>query len=169
MTSRELAQLGYVEVNGRAVRTSTVAPDPAKEKQRAKRFQGRVSRRKTWLREMRQGPGIFLPIYTCTEKNTGGHFRTKAARCNRQKSAVADALAIARLPMPKAIQFTRYGPKPLDEFDNLPSAFGHIVDAICIWYEIDDGPGCPIKFLPPQQIKSEFLGVRIEFGPKDGE
>ncbi len=101
---------------------------------------------------------IKLPIFTASEANGGvkkavkrngktkyktEHWSEKSARHRRQKLAVALVLRPHRhlLRLPCSISLTRFAPRKLDRFDNLPMSLKYILDAICETITQDFVPG----------------------------
>lgn len=114
-----------------------------------------------WVAQMRSGPGIFIPLRTENELNDHKHYRVRQQRAARQHEAVAAAMMGTPHTPPASVMLTRYSPKQLDPFDGLPASFKFVVDALCEWWGIDDGPGCPVKFACRQE-KAKYFGVKIE-------
>lgn len=101
---------------------------------------------------------IRLPLFTASEANGGvkkaikrngktkyktEHWSERSARHKRQKHAVAFMLRPHRhlLRLPCSISLTRFAPRKLDPFDNLPMSFKYILDAICEIITGDYRPG----------------------------
>lgn len=91
---------------------------------------------------------LVLPILTVSEANggvkksyqwkgktkyKGEHWTEKNERHKRQKGAIILFLRPHRhiVKLPCIVTLTRYAPKKLGKFDNLPMAFKWILDAIC--------------------------------------
>lgn len=109
-----------------------------------------------------------LPIKTVSEGNCNENWRKRHARHKSQKEAVRLALNphLSKISLPCQVTLTRYAPRLLDEFENLPMSFKWIYDTIC---------DCLIPGLQPGradedkrikvkacQEKSKLHGVRIE-------
>lgn len=106
---------------------------------------------------------IFTPIITVSEANGGRkkkvktvdkngkisysyqseHWSEKATRHKRQKTLIHYMLNPHKnkLKLPCRIEFTRYAPKKLGKFDNLPMSLKWILDAICEVITGDYRPG----------------------------
>lgn len=99
-----------------------------------------------------------MPIVTVSEANGGvkksykrngktcyksEHWTDKHTRHRRQKGSVALMLRPIRsnLRMPCHITLTRYAPRKLDKFDNLPMSLKYILDSICEIITDDYTPG----------------------------
>jgi hypothetical protein len=142
--------------------------DPPAAKPRKRRFTGDHSQRKHWELVMRHEPGIFIPMRTRNELNDHSSFWNRQKRAGEQNNMVAAALLAAGVSHdpPVKVTLTRYAPKMLDPFDGLPASFKFVVDALCKWWGIDDGPGCPVT-VEARQEKSRWYGVRIEINAKE--
>jgi hypothetical protein len=115
-----------------------------------------------------------LPIQTRSEANCFEHWRIKHERHKRQQMMVAMFLNPWRdkIKLPCRVNLTRYAPNELDEFDNLPSSFKYIVDAICAIITGNYMPGKAdsdkrIK-ISCDQVKSKEYGIRIEITYNEG-
>lgn len=131
-------------------------------KPRKKRGTGKVATMKASYRIEQTATCLLLelPIYTTTESNTGGHWRTKARRADKQREAIGMFLIGRELPkLPACIKFTRFGKKKLDG-DNLQSAFKHVRDAVAERYKVDDASD--LYTWEYDQEQRDFYGVRIE-------
>lgn len=101
---------------------------------------------------------IMMPIITVSEANGGAkksfkrngktcykteHWSEKSSRHKRQKGTVSLTLRpnCQHLRMPCQITLTRYAPRKLDRFDNLPMSLKYILDAICEIITNDFVPG----------------------------
>lgn len=101
---------------------------------------------------------ITIPAITVAESNAGvkkvlkingkkkykaEHWSEKHHRHKKQKGQVHLLLRPLRslIKLPCLITLTRYAPKKLDRFDNLPMAFKWILDAICEVITDDYRPG----------------------------
>lgn len=85
---------------------------------------------------------FILPIRTVSEANCFEAWRKKHARHKAQKRAIYIALCPHKhlLRLPCTVRITRYGPRLLDEHDNLRIAVKYLLDAIC---EIITNEFCP--------------------------
>ena len=106
---------------------------------------------------------VTLPIRTVSEGNSTQHWRIKDKRHKRQQSAVAKMLKPLRnkLRLPCEIHLTRYAPRKLDTFDNLPMSMKWIADAVCAIITGDYRPGradgdARIKITCDQIISKEY-------------
>lgn len=99
------------------------------------------------------------------------HWTEANARHNSQKKLVFSVLRRFEkvIKLPCKIIFTRYAPRTLDKFDNLPMALKWVLDACCAVITGDYRPGradsCELIDVSYLQEKSEEYGVkiRIEF------
>jgi hypothetical protein len=99
-----------------------------------------------------------LPIVTVSEANGGvkearkvngkikyraEHWTEKHRRHKLQQGSVSLMLRpmASKLRMPCHITLTRYAPRMVDKFDNLPMAFKYILDIICAVISGDNRPG----------------------------
>jgi len=109
-----------------------------------------------------------LPIKTVSEANRFEHWK---ARASRQKAYSAEIVAnlapnINLIKKPCIITLKRYGPKLLDEHDNLRMAFKKIVDIIAqelTGKKRGQGDNDPRLTWRYDQEKSAAYGVRITF------
>lgn len=125
---------------------------------------------------------ITLPLETVSEANGGKkvirmvkgkktakaeHWTEKNRRHKRQKGSISLLLKPLRahLSLPCHITFTRYAPRKLDRFDNLPMAFKWILDCCCEIITGDYRPGRADDTdeieVTYKQIISEHYGVKI--------
>lgn len=74
-----------------------------------------------------------LPIQTKSEANSFEPWPVRHKRHKEQQKIVSLALSPhkAKVSLPCRIMLTRFAPHELDVFDNLPSSFKYIVDAVC--------------------------------------
>ena len=132
---------------------------------------------------------ITLPLHTASEANGGvkkayknrkgktvykaEHWTEKHRRHRLQKGSVFLALRPHRkmLHLPCKITLTRYAPRALDRFDNLPMALKYILDAICEVITGDMRPGHADAHagfeVTYKQVKSKNYGVKIKIENKD--
>ena len=138
------------------------------------------------MRSLKKGAGwveIMLPITTVSEANGGAkqaykkngktcykteHWTEKHRRHKLQKGSVALMLRPHRdcVSLPCHITLTRYAPRKLDKYDNLPMSFKYILDSIC---EIitndfvpgrgDSNEGISVSY---EQVVSKEYSVRIK-------
>lgn len=125
---------------------------------------------------------IMAPILTVSEANGGAkraikrngktvykseHWTEKHTRHKRQKGTVALLLrpVSAELRMPCHITLTRYAPRKLDKFDNLPMSLKYILDMICEIITNDNTPGRADSHeglsVTYEQVTSKEYWVRI--------
>lgn len=110
---------------------------------------------------------INLPIRTFSEANSRDHWTIKANRYRRQKGVVALALKPLRnlLKMPCHITMTRFAPRKLDQFDNLPMSLKYILDSCCAIITGDERPGRADGheglIVTYNQIISKEYGVKV--------
>lgn len=131
---------------------------------------------------------ITLPIFTASEANGGvkksyikngkicyktEHWSEKHRRHKLQKGTVALYLRKYRnyLKLPCNIKLTRYAPRKLDKFDNLPMSMKYILDSICEIITNDYRPGRAdshedIENVEYDQIISDKYGVKIRITKK---
>ena len=101
---------------------------------------------------------VIVPVITVSEANggrkkklkisgttlyKGEHWGDKQRRHKKQKSKVAYFLNPhqSKLSLPCHIFLTRFAPRKLDKFDNLPMSLKYILDAICEIITQDFRPG----------------------------
>lgn len=130
---------------------------------------------------------LMLPMVTVSEANGGAkkstkkngktiyqaeHWSEKATRHRKQKSLVAYMLNPHKdkLSLPCLIEFTRYAPKKLDRFDNLPMSLKYVLDSVCEAVTGDYRPGraddteeIDVNY---KQVISKIYGVRIKITMK---
>lgn len=110
---------------------------------------------------------IALPLKVNTRGNNRQqwYFDAKTAKQERDAAYVAIRALPRRPALPVKVTLTRYAPRPLDEFGNLPSSMKHVVDGIAEAYGVDDkridlyGWNC-------KQVKSAEYGVGIRIEAK---
>jgi hypothetical protein len=126
---------------------------------------------------------ITMPIITVSEANGGAktaykkngktcykteHWTEKLTRHRRQKGSVALLLRPHRegISMPCHITLTRYAPRKLDKFDNLPMSMKYILDAICEIITNDYTPGRADSHeglsVAYDQVISKEYGVKVK-------
>ena len=130
-------------------------------------------------RASRSGFFFTIPVKTVNELNqrmrsTRHAWARLAARAEQQKIATEDCAAYAcgtqyaahgiAPTFPITVQLTRLAPSGgLDPADGLPSSMKYVIDALCAYMGVDDGPKeTRVKFLPVLQEKSAEYGVRVE-------
>jgi hypothetical protein len=101
---------------------------------------------------------LFLPIITVSEANGGARktlkyagktryraesWRERAKRHKQQKIIVFSSLKpyADMVKLPCTIKLTRFAPRKLDKFDNLPMSMKYILDAVCAVITGDYRPG----------------------------
>ena len=108
---------------------------------------------------------VELPIKTVSLLNMRDHFRVTSQRksLHRRTTTLALIESRAKAPeLPVVVTLTRLSPGMLDEHDNLPSAFKHIVDGVAAWIGIDDAdPRVTWKYAQ-QKCKRGQFGVILE-------
>jgi hypothetical protein len=109
-----------------------------------------------------------LPIRTVSEANNFETWQVKHKRHKAQQKLVALALKPLKMHvrLPCKVLFTRYAPRTLDAFENLPMSFKYIADAVCAVLTGDYRPGRADGdtriTLACDQVKSSAYGVKIE-------
>lgn len=82
---------------------------------------------------------VELPLKTVSLLNMREHFRVTAARKATHRQCVRLVMhGKTAPPMPVTVTLTRVSYGMLDEHDNLPSAFKHVVDELAVWLGVDD-------------------------------
>lgn len=110
---------------------------------------------------------IFLNIRTVSETNNFDHWTKKHKRHKKQKNMLFWAFQEVRqfVKLPCKIKYIRYAPKELDAFENLPTSFKWINDALCAEITGDHRPGRADSdkriSLTADQVKSKNYGVKI--------
>lgn len=126
---------------------------------------------------------ITMPILTVNEANGGQkkviktsngkvsykseHWTEKQRRHKLQKGTVALLLRpiSKNLTMPVKIKLTRYAPRKLDRFDNLPMSMKYILDSICEIITNDYTPGRADSheglIVEYDQVSASEYGVKI--------
>lgn len=127
-----------------------------------------------WIAEMQKLPGVFIPMRTSTPGNNPQHRMTQARITKRQRELVTVAMRGYGWGVPPAgtfrdglrVQYTRYSPREVDRFGNLPSCFKFIHDSVCAFYGVDDRDK---RWDVPEPIqvktKAGCYGIRIEITP----
>lgn len=111
---------------------------------------------------------LVLPIRTVSEGNCFEPWQKKHKRHKAQKLQIRLAMLSIKknIMLPCKIKLTRYAPRSLDVFENLPMAFKYIVDALCEELTGDYVPGRADSnkeiVLSCDQEKSKEYGIRIE-------
>jgi len=111
---------------------------------------------------------IDLPLQTKSEANCFEPWQKKHARHKAQQRMVALALNPLKnhVRLPCSIMLTRFAPKELDVFDNLPMSLKYIVDAVCAIitgdYRAGKADGDKRISIACGQKKNKAYGVRIE-------
>lgn len=130
---------------------------------------------------------IMLPVFTASEANGGckvaykrngkthykpEHWSEKHRRHKIQKGSVALMLRPMRdgIRMPCNITLTRFAPRKLDQFDNLPMSLKYILDSVCEIITNDYTPGRADSHeglsVVYQQVSSKEYGVKIRIENK---
>lgn len=119
--------------------------------------------------QIKKSVEIIIPIRTISEANNFEHWRKKNERHKKQKYAVALALnpLKCQIKLPCHITLTRYAPKTLDKFDNLPMSFKYILDGCCEILTGDYRPGradgderISVSY---DQVKTKDYSIKISF------
>ncbi len=111
---------------------------------------------------------VDLPIKTKSEANCFEPWPVRHARHKEQQRLVGIALNPHRglFQLPCRVMLTRFAPNELDTFDNLPTSFKYIVDAICAIitgnYVAGRADSDKRITIACDQIKSAAYGIRIE-------
>lgn len=134
-------------------------------KRRKKPGTGDFAAKKRWLTEQRVKPGMFLEIRTLSEANRRDKWEG-IRRAKVQRAYVKAVLRGYRPELPCVVTLTRYGPRLLDEFDNLPRALKAVADGVCDAFGVDDKPGSGLRFVAAQE-RSKHYGVRILAAPDE--
>jgi hypothetical protein len=118
----------------------------------------------------KSGPGwveFTLPMRTVTEANCFEHWTKKHKRHRIQQKSIGLILSPVKrqIKLPCHIELTRYAPKTLDKYDNLPMSFKYILDACCAIIKNDFRPGRADddeRFtVSYNQMKSKNYGIKI--------
>lgn len=125
---------------------------------------------------------MMMPIVTVSEANGGAkkaykrngqtcykpeHWSDKSRRHKLQKGSVALLLRPHRdgLSLPCKITLTRFAPRKLDKFDNLPMSMKYILDSICEIITNDYVPGRADSHegldVVYDQVISSHYGVKV--------
>lgn len=110
---------------------------------------------------------IFLNLRTISETNNFDHWTKKHKRHKKQKNILFWAFQEVRefVRLPCKIKYIRYAPKELDSFENLPTSFKYLNDALCAEITGDHRPGRADGdkriTLSADQVKSKNYGVKI--------
>lgn len=95
--------------------------------------------------------------------NTREHFRVTAKRKAYQRGLVSAYFNFRSRPaLPVTVTLTRMSPGTLDEHDNLPSAFKHIVDQLAAWLGVDDADERVTWKYAQSKCKRGDFGVIVE-------
>lgn len=80
-----------------------------------------------------------FPLKTVSLLNMREHYRVAATRKALHRSTVRNVVR-GRVPppMPVTVTLTRVSAGVMDQHDNLPSCFKHIVDELAVWLGCDD-------------------------------
>jgi hypothetical protein len=112
---------------------------------------------------------LTLPLRTKSEANNFEHWRLKHKRHKDQARLVALFLKPLKdkIALPCKIVLTRFAPRKLDKFENLPMSFKYIVDACCAILTGNFVPGQADSderiSLSCDQVISKEYGIKIEF------
>ena len=111
---------------------------------------------------------ITLPIRTVSEANCFEHWQKKHRRHESQKLQLRLELLPFKkeIKLPCWVKLTRYAPRMLDAFENLPMSFKYIVDGLCEELTGDYRPGRADSderiVLSCDQVKSKEYGIKIQ-------
>jgi hypothetical protein len=101
---------------------------------------------------------IVIPGHFVAATSRREHWRKRAARVSRERAAMKALLCEAsKLPDdlgPVRVTFTRVAMRPLDEGENLTSAFKAYRDQIASWIGRDDRPGSGVEW-KYQQVRGK--------------
>ncbi len=102
-------------------------------------------------------------------ENLREHWAVKKKRKDQHRLWGMMAINSMRLKynaLPCTITFIRYGPRLLDEGDNLPNCFKHIRDQIAKSLGTHDGPSAPIKWKYLQaKAPQRCFGFTVQWQP----
>ena len=113
---------------------------------------------------------VKLPMRLESEANRREHWRLKANRVRDQRRSVRMALA-GHVPQGDRylVRLTRFAPRKLDAFDNLPRSFKAVVDEVAAQIGIDDGDS-RIEWKCEQTTSKAYgVEIRIEAFPAQEE
>jgi hypothetical protein len=106
---------------------------------------------------------VEIPLKTVSLLNMREHFRVTAKRKAEHRNLIAMLFKAKPVPaLPVTVTLTRVSPGKLDEHDNLPSAFKHIVDALAAWLGLDDSDPRVTWRYAQQKCKRGDFGVIVE-------
>ena len=114
-----------------------------------------------------------IPIRTYSEANNRDHWIIRYKRHKQQQKVIDEYFKdeTTTIDLPIHIKLTRYAPRSLDKWDNLPMAFKYIVDAICnniipgkAAGRADDDPRISIEY---DQKKAFGYQICVEFYSPD--
>jgi hypothetical protein len=111
-----------------------------------------------------------LPVAAVIEGNSFEHWQKKHKRHVQQKKYINLALSsvIRQISLPCTIYLTRYSPRLLDQWDNLPMSFKWILDQICESLipgkrpgRADDDKRISVKYFQ-EKSKEKYIKIIIE-------
>lgn len=106
---------------------------------------------------------VELPLKTVSLLNMREFFRVSAKRKATHRETTRLLLKGKTPPaLPVTVTLTRISAGTLDEHDNLPSAFKHIVDEIAVWLGIDDADKRVTWKYAQQKCKRGTFSVIVE-------
>ena len=106
---------------------------------------------------------VNLPLKTVSLLNMREHFRVTAKRKKTHRECVRFVMhSKTAPPMPVTVTLTRVSYGTLDEHDNLPSAFKHVVDELAVWLGVDDADKRVAWRYAQQKSKRGEYGVIVE-------
>lgn len=111
---------------------------------------------------------ITLPLRVSTKSNQRGHWakHSKATKLERLLTCAAvNNAGLVRTPTERVVAvFTRYAPRTLDRWDNLPNAFKGCIDGLAESFGIDDRS--PLYEFSFRQVKAKDYWITIEIEVK---
>jgi hypothetical protein len=111
---------------------------------------------------------LILDIKAANEANHAEPWRKRHARHKGQKKAIFVAMLGYKeiIKLPCILRFTRFAPKSMDSWDNLPMSFKWILDSCCAEIIGDHRPGLADSnkgfTFQYDQVKSKKYYVKIE-------
>lgn len=106
---------------------------------------------------------VELPLKTVSLLNMREHFRVAAKRKAQHRECVRLLMRGQKAPaLPVTVTLTRVSAGTMDEHDNLPSCFKHIVDELAVWLGIDDADKRVTWKYGQQKCKAGSFSVIVE-------
>lgn len=107
---------------------------------------------------------LTMQITTVSTLNRREHWAQAAKRKAQHRQQVR--AAISGIPPPSTpcvVVLTRYSSGTLDEHDNLPSAFKHVVDELADWIGVNDGDKEKVRWMYAQsKVKRGKTWITVE-------